>query len=81
MKLPIVSSTDIERVLKKAGFNYAPKRGKGSHKAFYKEESGRKYLVIVPERKSIPRGTLMAILEQSGLSKQEFIELLRGKKI
>ena len=35
MKLPIVSSTDVERVLKKAGFNYAPKRGKGSHKSLF----------------------------------------------
>jgi len=77
MKLPIVSSADVERVLKKAGFKYAPKRGKGSHKAFYKEEAGKKHLVIVPERKSIPRGTLMAILEQAGLSREEFIELLK----
>jgi predicted RNA binding protein YcfA (HicA-like mRNA interferase family) len=78
MKLPIVSSADVERVLKKAGFRYAPKRGKGSHKAFYKEKEGRKRLVVVPERKSIPRGTLISVLEQAGLSREEFIELLRG---
>ncbi|NQE54961.1 hypothetical protein C5S29_15390 [ANME-1 cluster archaeon GoMg3.2] len=35
-KLPVVSSDDVIRVLKKAGFEYAPKRGKGSHTAFYK---------------------------------------------
>lgn len=29
IKLPIVSSDDIIRALKKAGFVYAPKRGKG----------------------------------------------------
>ena len=77
MKLPVVSSADVERVLKKTGFKYAPKRGRGSYKAFYKEETGKKRLVIVPERKSIPKGTLMAILEQAGLSREEFIEILK----
>ena len=78
MRLPIVSSAEVERVLKKAGFKYAPKRGKGSHKAFCKEELGRKRLVIVPERKNIPRGTLISILEQAGLSREKFIKLLKG---
>ena len=30
-KLPSVSSDDVIRVLRKMGFLYAPKRGKGSH--------------------------------------------------
>ena len=77
MKLPIVSSRQIEKVLKKAGFSYAPKRGKGSHKAFYKEEYDKKRLVIIPKRKYIPKGTLLAILEQAGLSREDFINLLR----
>ncbi len=51
-KIPVVSSDDVIRVLKKAGFEYAPKRGKGSHTAFYRiDEEGRKLLVIVPKRK------------------------------
>ena len=54
MKLPVVSSDDIMRVLEKAGFSYAPKRGKGSHIAFYKEREGKKWLVIVPKRREIP---------------------------
>ena len=76
MKLPVVSSDNIIRVLKKAGFSYAPKRGKESHIAFYKEREGKKWLVIVPKRREIPRGTLIAILEQAGLTRDEFLRLL-----
>ena len=77
-KLPLVSSDDAIRVLKKEGFEDAPKRGKGSHTAFYKiDENGRKLLVIVPKSERLPRGTLMAILKQADLSKERFIELLK----
>jgi hypothetical protein len=55
----------------------APDRGKGSHRAFFRvEASGRTRLVIVPQGKDIPRGTTMSILDQSGLSREAFIELL-----
>jgi len=77
MKLPVVSSEEVERILKKANFSYAPRRGKGSHRAFFKEEAGKKRLVIVPLRRNIPKGTLLSILKQAGLSKEEFIFLLR----
>ena len=76
-RLPIVSDKEVVSVLKKAGFVYAPKRGKGSHVAFCKEEEGRKLLVIVPQRKQIPRGTLQEILKQANLKRDEFIELLK----
>jgi predicted RNA binding protein YcfA (HicA-like mRNA interferase family) len=35
-------------------------------------------LVIVPDRNEIPKGTLLAILEQAGLTKDEFIKMLKG---
>lgn len=76
MKLPVVSTREVIRVLQKVGFSYAPKRGKGSHLAFYKEESGKKRLVIVPQRKEIPKGTLLSILEQAGLTRDNFVRLL-----
>jgi predicted RNA binding protein YcfA (HicA-like mRNA interferase family) len=75
-KLPVVSSKKIIKALKSDGFRDAPRRGKGSHVALVKQEHGKIRLVIVPEGKSIPRGTLRAILEQSGLSREEFIKLL-----
>ena len=76
-KLPIVSSKEIVRVLQKAGFEYAPQRGKGSHLAFVKKDKDRTRLVILPEKKEIPKGTLLSILEQAGLSKEEFVGLLK----
>ncbi|MBI5191494.1 MAG: type II toxin-antitoxin system HicA family toxin [Nitrospirae bacterium] len=76
-KLPVVSSREVIAALMKAGFIDAPKRGKGSHRAFCKDDGGRVRLVIVPERKEIPKGTILSILEQAGLTKDDIIELLK----
>ncbi|RLI77971.1 hypothetical protein DRP05_08610 [Archaeoglobales archaeon] len=78
MKLPSVSYSDVIKALSRAGFTYAPKRGKGSHIAMYKiDENGKRRLVIIPRKKNIPKGTLLSILKQAGLSKEEFLELLK----
>ncbi|MDP3722135.1 MAG: type II toxin-antitoxin system HicA family toxin [Candidatus Omnitrophota bacterium] len=77
MRLPSLSSKQIIRALRKAGFNEAPERGKGSHRAFVKKDpSGKVRLVIVPYGKDIPRGTLLAIVEQAGLTRDIFFTLL-----
>ena len=77
-RLPSISSDKVIKALKKAGFGYAPKRGKGSHIALYKiDENNRKLLVIVPKQRELPKGTLMAILHQASLSKDEFTKLLK----
>lgn len=77
MRLPSLSSKAIIRALRNAGFTEAPDRGKGSHRAFVKRDvGGRVRLVIVPHGKDIPRGTLLAILEQAGLSREQFLDLL-----
>ena len=77
MRLPSLSSKQIIRALRAAGFTEAPDRGKGSHRAFYKKDTvGRVRLVIVPQGKDIPRGTLLAILDQTGLSRDEFVQFL-----
>lgn len=76
MKIPVLSSEEVIKTLKKGGFSYAPKRGKGSHIALYKiDEWGQKLLVIIPKRKEIPRGTLFSILKQAQLSREEFLRL------
>jgi len=77
VRLPLLSSKKAISALKRGGFIYAPKRGKGSHAALIKtDEEGKSRLVIVPKNKVIPRGTL-SILDQSGLSKKGFLNLLR----
>ncbi|NOR49043.1 MAG: hypothetical protein GQ533_13555 [Methanosarcinaceae archaeon] len=50
-KLPLVSSEKIVKRLLKAGFDYAPIKGKGSHTALVREDDhGDKFLVIIPKR-------------------------------
>ena len=76
-KLPAVSSEELLQILRRAGFTEAPKRGKGSHLALCKrDETGRTRLVILPKRKDVPKGTLLAILDQAGLTREAFLELL-----
>ena len=77
-RLPSLSGRQIISALRKAGFEDAPKRGKGSHHAmFHRDWAGRARLVIIPDRKDVPRGTLLAILEQAGLSISDFLVLLK----
>lgn len=75
-KLPLISSDAIIKRLKKAGFAMAPHQGKGSHIALYKRNpDGEKLLVIIPRRDPVPRGTLISILKQARLTKEEFLDL------
>jgi predicted RNA binding protein YcfA (HicA-like mRNA interferase family) len=76
-RLPIISSKEIVKALRAAGFENAPKRGKGSHIAMMKRDHDRTRLVIIPDRKNIPRGTLRAILDQAGLTREELQNLLK----
>ena len=76
-KLPSISSEKIIKRLLKAGFDYAPIKGKGSHIALLRVGiQGEKYLVIIPKRNPVPKGTLISILKQSGMTREEFIKLL-----
>jgi predicted RNA binding protein YcfA (HicA-like mRNA interferase family) len=76
-KLPSLSTRQLIAALRRAGFSDAPVRGKGSHHALLRRDpGGRKRLVIVPERRDIPRGTLDGILEQAGLTADELADLL-----
>ena len=76
-KLPSVSSEKIIKNLLKSGFGYASIKAKGSHTALVKVGlNDEKYLVIIPKRNPIPKGTLISIIKQSGYSRNEFIKLL-----
>lgn len=58
------------RALGKAGFRVV--RQKGSHVYLVKEEN----VVPVPRHEEIKRGTLMAIITEAGMTKEEFLKLL-----
>jgi predicted RNA binding protein YcfA (HicA-like mRNA interferase family) len=57
----------------KAGFKIS--RQSGSHMILVKY-SIEKITVVVPKHKEIAKGTLLSIISQSGMSKEQFLELL-----
>ena len=75
MKLPILSAKEIMKALKKDGFRVI--RHKGSHISLYKKGIVKTYLVVVPDKKEVKRGTLLSILKQAGMSREKFFELVK----
>ncbi len=72
-KLPSLSPRKIIRVLEKRGF--VLDRTKGSHHLYYNPELKRR--VVVPlHKKDLPKGTLLEILKQADISKEELRDLL-----
>ena len=48
-KLPLLSSKEVIKTLHNAGFEDAPERGKGNHRALVKRGSDKIPLVILPD--------------------------------
>ena len=72
-RLPVCTPTDVIRALQRAGFFLD--HSTGSHRYF--RHPGRPGIVTVPfHRRDLKRGTLKSILEQAGLSIEDFIKLL-----
>ena len=74
MKLPVVSGKDMIKLLSKQGFQ--TERQKGDHITLYKQIDNDPYLVVVPLKKEIKKGTLLSILRQARISREEFEKLL-----
>ena len=64
-KLPVLSGNEPISILKKDGFIVI--RQKGSHVSLSKQE----YRTVVPIHDELAKGTLIAILKQTGLSKED----------
>lgn len=73
-KLPSVSGERVLRVLKRVGF--VELRQKGSHVSLEKRTGDRVFKTVVLIHSELARGTLSDILKQSGLTLEEFLELL-----
>ncbi len=63
----------IIKILLREGF--VLDRVKGSHHIYYNPKT-KKRVVVAMHKKELPRGTLLAILKQSGISKEKLEELL-----
>ncbi len=73
--LPVVKANEVVRALEKVGFYIA--RTRGSHHQMKKD--GHRYLVTVAQHgaTTIPSGTLRQIIRGAGLTKAEFVALLK----
>jgi predicted RNA binding protein YcfA (HicA-like mRNA interferase family) len=72
-KLPVISGRECVRALEKAGFYF--KRQTGSHIILRRDAPFAQ--VVVPDHKTLDRGTLRAIIRQASLSVDEFVSLLQ----
>tara|TARA_Y100000031_G_C8043537_1_gene302831 strand:+ start:323 stop:544 length:222 start_codon:yes stop_codon:yes gene_type:complete len=71
-KLPVISGRKVLKILLKQGYVLVSQ--KGSHVKLRKEGN----TIIVPlHRKPLKKGTLLSILDQAGLTKKEFLMLIR----
>ena len=71
-KLPIVSGKKAIKALSKTGFVVL--RQRGSHVSLYRQSDDR--MTVIPLHDEIDKGTLKAILKDTGLTVEEFIDLL-----
>ena len=75
-KVPVISPEQCIEALKHGGFYVA--RQRGSHVQMRRDTPAPARTVPVPVgKKSLPRGTLSSIIRQAGLTRDEFLELLK----
>ena len=73
-KLPRVDCRQLVRALKRAGFE--EQRQRGSHLHLRRVSDGKRVTVPVHQGRTVPVGTLRAILRDAHISLDEFRELL-----
>ncbi|NCO39991.1 MAG: hypothetical protein COZ06_05725 [Armatimonadetes bacterium CG_4_10_14_3_um_filter_66_18] len=73
-KLARVTCTELVRALTRAGFE--KERQRGSHLHLYRRADGRRLTVPCRKGRTVPVGTLHAILRDADLSVDQFRELL-----
>ena len=72
-KLPIISGKKLVAALKKVGF--VEVRQRGSHVSMEKVTLNNTYRTVVPLHKELAKGTLLDILHQTGLSRDDLLKL------
>ncbi|HEY4699506.1 MAG TPA: type II toxin-antitoxin system HicA family toxin [Nitrososphaerales archaeon] len=72
-RLPSVSWREVLKALSKKGFKVIHQ--KGSHIVLVNLDGKRR--TVVPRYKEIKPGTLLSILDQAGLTKEDFINILK----
>lgn len=70
---PTVKAKDLIKVIEKLGFYFD--RQKGSH-AIYKNSQGQRVVVPIHSGQDLKQGTLMGMIQDIGIDKETFFELL-----
>ena len=73
-KLPVVQSKDLVRVAQKLGF--VMDRQRGSHAVYYRDRDRARVVIPIHGGRDVPPGTLRDIIEDLGVTVDEFRALL-----
>ena len=73
-KLPSLTARDVLKKLRKAGFEF-DRQAKGSHEIWYNSSTKRRTTIPNHPGVDLPKGTLRAIIKQTGLTVEEFLAL------
>ncbi|TKJ17497.1 hypothetical protein CEE44_03100 [Candidatus Woesearchaeota archaeon B3_Woes] len=73
-KLPVISGLKAVKALSKLGYRIDHQTG--SHLILRHEKEPHRRLTI-PNHKELSKGTLRAIIRQAGLTREEFLRLVR----
>jgi len=69
-RLPVLSGAELIKALQKAGFHIV--RQKGSHVSLQKDN----HRTVVPLHPELAKGTLLGILKQCDIGKDDLLDLL-----
>jgi predicted RNA binding protein YcfA (HicA-like mRNA interferase family) len=73
-KLPVLSGKEVIKALSRVGFQAV--RQRGSHVVLVKYIESQKIAVVVPNHKEIDKGTLLEIMREARLTREEFEKLI-----
>jgi predicted RNA binding protein YcfA (HicA-like mRNA interferase family) len=72
-RLPSLKPREVVAILQKCGFTVI--RIAGSHYQLFNDRT-RRHTTVPHHNRDLPRGTITAIIQQAGLTRDEFLELL-----
>jgi len=70
-EFPALRPREVVRILERAGF--VQWRQRGSHLTLYRSSDRRALTVPMHFAKTVPKGTLRAIVSQAGMTTEEFL--------
>lgn len=77
-RFPIANYKDVVKVAKKIGFYFSRQAG-GSHEIWRRSSDNKRITVPNHGKKDISRKTLKSILDDFGITPEEFVKLRKGK--